>query len=69
MDASNVKASMARLAPAETPRFLRRDEPRVLVCYDSDGRLTIVKGGDAVCLSPDDLRDLRAFVGRVAGLD
>lgn len=70
MDAANVKASMARIAPpAEAPRFLLREEPRVLVCYDSAGRLTLVKGDDCVCLSPDDLRELRRFVGRIAGLE
>lgn len=51
------------------PEFLRRREPDALYSYDSAGRLTIVKGNDAVCLSPDDLASLRRFVGRVAGLD
>lgn len=69
MGAANVKASVARLTPSETPRFLLREEPRVLVCYDSAGQLTIVKGDDCVCLSPDDIADLRRFVGRIAGLE
>lgn len=51
------------------PAFLRRMEPEAVYSYDSGGRLTIVKGDDAVCLSPDDLAALRRFVARVAGLD
>ncbi len=53
----------------EMPEFLRRREPDVLYSYDSAGRLTIVKGDDAVSLSPDDLAALRRFVARVSGLD
>lgn len=68
MDATNVKSSVARIAH-EVPRFLRRDEQRVLISYDSTGRLTLVKGDDCVCLSPDDIADLRRFVARVTGLD
>lgn len=54
---------------AYAPDFLRRREPDAIYSYDSAGRLTVVKGDDAVCLSPDDLASLRRFVARISGLD
>lgn len=65
----NTHEAILRLPTVDAPEFLRRREPEALYSYDSVGRLTIVKGDDAVCLSPDDLADLRRFVARVAGLD
>lgn len=66
-DSAKVGAGVTALAGI--PDFLRRREPDALYSYDSGGRLTIVKGEDAVCLSADDLAGLQRFVYRIAGSD
>jgi len=58
-----AKVGAGGTAPAdnEPPAFLRRDQPAIYGWFSS-GRLVILKEGDAISLSRDDLAELRRFI-------
>lgn len=52
----------------EPPLFLQRREAAAQFAYWSNGRLLIVKDGEQISLSPDDLAEFWRFVARCEGV-
>lgn len=58
MNAPTVRAVL----DLQPPAFVLRQEPPAEYCWWSSRRLLIIKDGETISLSPDDMRHLFAFI-------
>lgn len=65
LEAAKVGAGGTANPPENVPSFLRKEPPAIYGWFSS-GRLVVIKDGDAISLSRDDLAGLRDFVMKFA---